>query len=355
MWKFINNPPPHRYYWICQLAGWFLFFLVQTLLLLSTGNFEWHHVLSYVVLCGLGVIFSHGYRFFILRWDWLNMNIPKMLVRVVPASIIIAGIWVSLYLFFYYGIYGMSEKESEHFFFIATVSTVNSSFVIFMWSVLYFGFHFFHTFKQAEIDRWKLESAAKEAELIALKSQVNPHFLFNSLNNIRGLIIEDPEKARDMLTRLSELLRYSVKLNHAEKVSLREELEVVEDYLQLESIQFEERLWYGFDIDPASLSLKIPPMVIQILVENAIKHGIATLPQGGEVLIRTRIHQDQLDIEVINTGQLQEEIIGNGIGLKNASQRLQLLSSRLSQIQLSNYPENRVAARFSVPLEMHVN
>ena len=119
-----------------------------------------------------------------------------------------------------------------------------------------------------------MKTSVKEAQLLALKSQVNPHFIFNSLNNIRSLVVENPEKAREMITHLSALLRYSIQFNNEERVTLEEEIVIVNNYLNLESIQLEDRLTYKIDVDEGVNNLLIPPMSIQMLTENAIKHGI---------------------------------------------------------------------------------
>ena len=190
----------------------------------------------------------------------------------------------------------------------------------------------------------------KNAELLALKSQINPHFIFNSLNNIRSLVIENPERSRDMITHLSGLLRYSIQFNNFEKVSLENELEIVQNYLNLESIQFEDRLQYKLEIKPETLALQIPPMAIQLLVENAIKHGISNLPEGGLINIKSSVVEDTLVVEVINTGQLGSSSEGTGIGLKNASERLKLLFGKLSDLKIRNLDDNYVSARFTIPL-----
>lgn len=152
--------------------------------------------------------------------------------------------------------------------------------------------------RKSELEKLALKSALQEAELMILKNQVNPHFLFNALNNIRSLILIEPEKARKMVTHISDLLRYSIQFNASEKVALKEEIEIVKDYLQLESIQFQERLSYTFNISPETLKVQIPPMAIQLLVENAIKHGLSTQKNGGQILVSTSLIENYLLIEV---------------------------------------------------------
>jgi len=232
------------------------------------------------------------------------------------------------------------------------VTVYQFSSIIFVWFLLYFSINFFYNFRQSEIEKWKLQAIVRETELQALKSQINPHFIFNSLNNIRSLVMEDPEKARSMITNLSGLLRYSVQLSSQEKVRLEDELEVVKNYLKLESIQYEDRLKYKLEINEETLDFKIPPMIIQILVENAIKHGISDLPEGGEVNVRSRLEGDDLVVEVLNTGRLKNEVTGTGIGLQNASDRLKMLFGKLSTLTIQNYETDKVLAKFSVPISV---
>ena len=117
-----------------------------------------------------------------------------------------------------------------------------------------------------------LELALREAELRALEAQINPHFLFNCLNSIRALVVEDPTKAQDMITRFATLLRYNLNHDSRHTVPLSAEAEIVADYLALEKVRFEDRLRLQFAIDPGAASLLVPPMILQTLVENALKH-----------------------------------------------------------------------------------
>ena len=201
-----------------------------------------------------------------------------------------------------------------------------------------------------EVEKLALKAALQEAELMVLKNQINPHFLFNALNNIRSLILIEPEKARKMVTHISDLLRYSIQFNASEKVSLKEEVEIVKDYLQLESIQFDERLKYDIEISPETLKIPIPPMAIQLLVENAIKHGLSTQAAGGTILIRTKANDENLIIEVINSGQLQTNKKREGIGLKNLMERLKILFGPFAEFSLSNTENNTVTASLKIPL-----
>jgi LytS/YehU family sensor histidine kinase len=212
---------------------------------------------------------------------------------------------------------------------------------------------YLRSYRQAEIDKWKLAAAVREAEMQTLKAQINPHFLFNGLNNIRALISEDPERARHMLTHLSELLRYAIQLNRTDQVPLSRELAVVRDYLQLESLQLEERLRYAIEVADDCLSVSVPPMLVQVLVENAIKHGLAPRPSGGELLVRAHCAGGELLLSVENTGQLGTGLgltAGTGTGLNNARERLRLLFGSQAELRLEQAAPDTVAARVRLPV-----
>ncbi len=203
----------------------------------------------------------------------------------------------------------------------------------------------------------------KEAELRALKAQVNPHFLFNSLNSLRALIDEDAPRAREVVTRLANMLRYSLQSGQLETVSLDEELRTVEDYLALEQIRHEGRLRVRWAVDEPARVLPVPPMLLQTLVENAVKYGISTRREGGEVVVWAKVEGQVLDIRVSNPGELASP--GNtssakagsstGVGLRNASERLKLLYGDRAVLRLVEGPAGCVTAEVSIPLKSSVS
>src|SRR5262245_48311960 len=166
----------------------------------------------------------------------------------------------------------------------------------------------------------------RQAELRALQAQINPHFLFNSLNAIRGTVTENPEQARDMITRLANLFRRSLRSDDAQMIPLSDEMAAVSDYLALESVRFEERLGVCVDVTSEAERCEVPAMLVQTLVENAVKHGISQLPRGGILSIRGILESGRLVLEVANTGSLQQaNRNGTRTGLSNAQERLRLL------------------------------
>ncbi|MEE9875849.1 MAG: histidine kinase [Stenotrophomonas maltophilia] len=185
-----------------------------------------------------------------------------------------------------------------------------------LWAALWAGLHSLRRIRSAELARLRAEAERSALERDALRARLNPHFMFNALNNLRALILEDPERARDMVTHLSRTLRQALAHNRSEQVTLAEELAVVDDYLAIEAVHFEQRLQVNRQIDADALQAQLPAMALQLLVENAIKHGIASRPGGGEVQIRATLDNDVLRLQVDNPlGGASEPTHGHGVGL----------------------------------------
>lgn len=180
--------------------------------------------------------------------------------------------------------------------------------------------------REAERTALEMKVLAREAELKALKAQINPHFLFNSLNAIMALISSDPAEARHMCLLLSDFLRKSLKTASAESIRLDEELALLENFLDIERIRFGTRLQSKFNIDGECMSCLVPPLLLQPLVENAVNHGIAHRIEGGEISVQVERRQSKLLIRIANPCDLDRpRAAGNGIGLRNVHSRLAAL------------------------------
>ena len=169
--------------------------------------------------------------------------------------------------------------------------------------------HYLERNRKDEVDKLNLEKTVKELELNTIKSHINPHFIFNSLNSIRALVDENPQRARTAITELSNILRSSMQVEKMETVPLHKELDIVKDYLALEQMRFEERLKIEMDIDEDTLEQPVPPMMLQTLVENAIKHGISKKIKGGVVKVISRFTNHHFELIVQNTGNLKENLL----------------------------------------------
>jgi len=172
----------------------------------------------------------------------------------------------------------------------------------------------------------ELKQAALKSELSALKAQLNPHFLYNVFNTISASLPPENEKTRNMIAELADLFRYQLKASQVEKVSLREELDFVNKYLMLEKERFQERLQIFVDVEDAILDEKIPPMLLQPLLENSIKHGLSSLIEGGAITLKIKKKEDKLFFEISDTGvgiKNKEASFNKGIGLTNTKLRLE--------------------------------
>jgi LytS/YehU family sensor histidine kinase len=192
-----------------------------------------------------------------------------------------------------------------------------------------------------------------EMYLNQLKSQLNPHFIFNALNSVRALVDENPSKAKTAITQLSNILRTSLVMDKKRVINFIDELNTVQAYLALESIRFEERLRVSYKIDPDSKQYLIPPMMLQTLVENAIKHGISNLVEGGNIDISTNIKDSMLQLRIRNSGQYKG--LGKkpgkkgGYGLNNTKERLQLIYGSQASFNIYNENDKFVVTEVNIP------
>ena len=222
--------------------------------------------------------------------------------------------------------------------------------LIALWLLLYMVWHYLERNRKDEIDKLSLEKTVKELELNTIKSHINPHFIFNSLNSIRALVDENPQRARTAITELSNILRSSMQVEKMETVPLHKELDIVKDYLALEQMRFEERLKIEMDIDEDTLQQPVPPMMLQTLVENAIKHGISKKIKGGVVRVISRFTDDHFELIVQNTGVLNEEMAPEGFGLKSTRDRLNFLFHGDADFQIKRINGDEVQAKIIMPV-----
>ena len=222
--------------------------------------------------------------------------------------------------------------------------------LISVWNVSYFGCCYYRGYREGLIERLRLQAAVKEAELCTLKAQVNPHFLFNSLNTLRSMIPGDLERPREAVTLLAELLRASLTLGDRTTVSVAEELETVESYLALEQLRFEKRLRVRARVDAAAREVQVPPFVLQTLVENAVKFGVGTRREGGEVAYEVARRDGVLSLRVANAGQLRTTSESTGLGLANVRARLLHLYGPAARLVLTQADADLVVAEATIPV-----
>ncbi|MES2047057.1 MAG: histidine kinase [Pseudomonadota bacterium] len=199
--------------------------------------------------------------------------------------------------------------------------------LLFMWAVLggYHGMCIFEKYRKRELEAIQLESRLAQAQNAALQMQLQPHFLFNTLNSISALIHSDAESADRMLSRLADLLRMTLESGASQEIPLSQEMSIIDAYLSIEAIRFQDRLQVSKDVPTSCMDALVPAFLLQPLVENAIKHGVTNNMQLSTIAIRVRHEDDSLILEVLDNGKGVSATPRSGIGTHNTAARLQLL------------------------------
>jgi sensor histidine kinase YesM len=181
-----------------------------------------------------------------------------------------------------------------------------------------------------------------------LEAKINPHFLYNSLNSIAGLIHEKPDKAEEMTIQLSKLFRYTTGRTEENFHTIEDELEIIKAYLAIEQVRFGKRLSYSIDCDKTVLSHKIPRFLLQPLVENAIKHGISKIAHAGEIKVEIKQINETISIKIHDNGPDFSEAVGGGFGLRSIKEKLNIVYAEKAIFEVKNEPEKAVI--ITIPL-----
>jgi two-component system, LytTR family, sensor kinase len=321
-------------YWGAQFAGWLFYSLLVLLSSYSENPENVNNELYQDIFLFIAVAISttHIMRIIFIRLGWLNIKLKHLIPRILISSFLFSFIIILITRAIEL-ILNINSHETITFLKIFN-ATLSISVLLFFWNTLYFTFHFFTQSRKQEINNLALEASKNEFELNNLKTQLNPHFLFNSLNSIRALIEIEPQKAKNSITSLSSLLRKSLQIGKANLIPLKDEIELVKNYLELEKIRFEERLEYELNISEECLNIELPPFSIQMLVENAIKHGISNLIDGGIIAIQCQSDSSKIQILVKNTGKLNTKV-DLGIGIQNLRRRLAIQFNGKAEFNLT--------------------
>ena len=334
------NAPLHRppllarinWYWAFQLAGWGALTLFNSM---YGGSSQLRIVVTISCWGSLGgLLLSHLWHGVLRRYGWAANGLRWK--RIVPSLILLAIIQTASVTAAFHVMYppdvlrGLAWLPGALLFWFGVFLT---------WTVFYFTALSLRRASRFEAEALRLEVLAKDAQLRALQAQVNPHFFFNSLNSVRALIFEDREAAAQMIDQLANLMRHALQSSQHATVPLSAELDAVRAYLAIEQIRFEDRLRVSFDIPPGIDHVRVPPMALQTLVENAVKYGVETSADGGDIRIAARRTSaddgaTMLQIDVANTGALHEPGNSTCVGLRNARQRLQLACGEHASLEL---------------------
>ncbi len=335
-----------RAYWVIQSIGWSLYALILILGGYVVSN-KFQALMAVPILVEATFFFAltHFYRILNKKWHWFHLPVlkllPKMLVSIFVMAIPIY--FIRVFVSYLLDIYSPNLLSANNI--IGNI--IGNFFALFIWTSLYYAFHYFERYNLS----LKYEVAMKKMELDRLKSQLNPHFIFNALNSIRALVDENPSKSKQAINHLSNILRSSLSADRTELILFREEMETVQDYLAMETIRFEERLDFNIDISNSANMVLVPPLMFQTLVENGIKHGISKLKKGGKITINAFVKDKYLIVEIRNTGVLHKNAVAeSGYGIKNTIQRLEIIFNGKAEFKISNESKNMVLTLVQIPI-----
>ena len=357
-----------RLFWVLHLGGWFAWgVIVKYAFTRALFDDTAPGYFTYVmVITVIGIVLSLGLRM-VYRYLWNRR-------AWVQAFGFLGGCGTSGYLWlasrsFIYSRWFESHKDmeawnekmgsaAELYQKVSYMDTFLSSCTIMVaWSVLYFAIKYYQVFQEVQKSALRSASMAHEAQLKMLRYQLNPHFLFNTLNAISTLVLEqETELANRMVTKLSSFLRFSLDNDPMQKITLEQELAALKLYLDIEKVRFEERLSLELDIADESREALIPSLLLQPLVENAIKYGIARSVQGGRLRIAARLFAGELLLEISDDGPGVELVDGqipdaSGVGLRNTRERLVELYGHQHSFHLSKTEPHGLTVNIRIPFE----
>ncbi len=341
-------------YWLFQILGWTLYTISGFVDYFITFNFNYEEIeiliFNSIINILVGISLTHFFRVIFKQYFWVKLPIPQLVFRSTIGILIITALMTAVNISLDETIIDTSQinwliKE--------VLYITNLGKPVLIWVLIYIFSAYSKERRDEAVERIKLQASIEASEAKILRAQINPHFMFNALNSIRALIIEEPKKAQKGITQLSNILRSSLVADRKTTISLREELKTVEDYLELEKVRYEERLQTKWDVDKDTLSVQVPPMMLQTLVENAIKHGVQKATNWGFVEIKTTTINNELLIKIRNTGVLKNTENKNedgGFGLINTEKRLKLLYGNKGSFEIFQESHQIVCALIKIPI-----
>ena len=352
--KIYNSNAKISLYWKCQLLGWSTVSIYWAYTVYTRDNYgAFYTFLNYVLDISIGIFLTHFYRRFALNEKWNELSLKRLLYRVVPSIILLAILYVlinNVKWYLYWTAIAGEERDLWKALIYWNPILLTGLRLMSIWILAYHLYHYYQREVATAKENAQLSILTKQIQLDNLSAQLNPHFLFNSLNSIKSLIEENPSKARRAIDLLSDLLRSSLYEKDEDLISIKEELALVNDYIELEKLRFEERLLLNITLDKNLEQVKIPSLSIQLLVENAIKHGIDKSIRGGIVRLVIVKSEDQIMISVQNPGKITSNN-SKGLGLNNLIERLALQYKTAASFRLTELDDNIVEAKIILPLK----
>lgn len=338
-------------FWSFQFFGWAGYFLVR---LFQAITFELdlryaaiQYLAAVVIGVSMTIVMRHVYR--IIRDKSLPLVLPVIIALCAAFGLLFSSLELALAPVF---VPGFQRAVGLALFSNAMFEAT----VLFAWSAIYFGYHYYAGMQEQKEQVLKAQSMAHQAQLKMLRYQLNPHFLFNTLNAISTLVLDKAEDdANKMLTKLSSFLRYTLVNQPTQRISLDQELYALGLYLDIEKVRFQDRLNIEFDIDDLAKSAQVPSLILQPLIENAIKYAIAPSIDGGTISVCARVVGERLHLELRDTGPGLEDInhivsqSGSGVGIANTKERLFQIYGEDHAFRLENLEPTGLGIFIEVP------
>lgn len=343
-----------KLYWILQIFGWGAFAFINIFFAYLSEGTAPVQPWAFVVWAAFYLISTHFLRFIVKYYEWFKLPLPKLVALAILATLGMSFVNMVAQILINVAFNTLSPEED--FRILVILANLFVSFIFYaLWVLVYFLFQFLDNYNTS----LKYEARINEIRLNHLKSQLNPHFIFNALNSVRALVDEDPAKAKTAITRISNMLRFSLMMDKNQTINFEDELSTVKDYLSLESIRFEERLKVVYQIEDEAYTYQVPPMMLQTIVENGVKHGISNLVKGGIIVIKCKEGlNEELYMQVKNTGRLYEapnlKVKGEqGHGLSNTVERLKLIYGENATFRIFNSGTEHVVTEIKIPKRMN--
>lgn len=312
-------------FWTVNFIGWSIYSLVNFPAFIISQRISFKYFLAAQASTIAGFLITSGFRYYYKKIKITSYNIFKISFIVVFISVLFASLWYVLDSLSSYWIHGREEIFKEEKILLVIYYIVWGAFVFVSWSTLYITINLWRKWEQEKLNVEKANKLALNSQLNALRYQLNPHFLFNSLSSLRAVIESEPKIAKLMIDKLSEFLQYTFRTNDASKVSLIDELENVEAYLEIEKVRFGNNLIVNFNIDQLAEEYPVPPFILNPIVENAVKYGYDTSEDKLEININANVEKDKsLILSVENSGKWIENSDNNSMGIKNIRKRLEI-------------------------------
>ena len=341
-----------RQFWLLQTAGWTAYFIYSYLGALGHGKPAGYWTVT-LTATAAGFLATVGLRFVLRALSGLPAT--TFFLAAIGPILVATAIMGSASVFALIEWCGTDCRPRSMTGYIAYMGSF--IYVIFSWTGMYYGLKNYRALQEQTQEALKATGMAHQAQLKMLRYQLNPHFLFNTLNAISTLILDkDTGTANRMVTSLSAFLRHSLDADPMQRVTLKQELDALNLYLGIEKVRFAERLTLELDVDPGTYGALLPSLLLQPLIENAIKYGVAKRVEGGTLTIRTRRFGDMLEIIVADDGPGCAHFDtglppGNGVGLRNTAERLRVLYGDRQSFTVRNRKPIGAEVVLRLPLE----